>query len=687
MDPLYTPKEISWLSFNERVLQEASDCSVPLANRIKFLGIYSSNLDEFFRVRVATLKGLARIGKSASRLIHNDPKEILEEVDKIVKRQGKRFDEIYRSIEAELQKKNIYVINDKEYNDDQQQFVKSYFERVVRPRLFPIMITNRSKTPELMDKTIYLAVSMEKTNSRAPKRYSIIEIPTDAISRFIVLPKSGGKNYVTLIDDIIRAGLSEIFISMNFDKFEAYTFKITRNAELDIEDDFSGSYVEKVSKSLQKRKQGNLVRIVYDAKMPDSMRSFLMRKLKIHNTATLIAGGRYHNFKDFMDFPDVVSIPEKKEKNPPQLIHKMLKGKNSIMDAMEGNDIMIHTPYQSFDSVIDLLREASINPKVESIKITLYRLAKHSAVVNALINAIKNGKSVTAVIELQARFDEESNIYWANRLKEEGANVIFGVKGLKVHSKVCLITKNDKGKSAKYAVIGTGNFHEITAKLYTDQFLLTTKDEYTRDSEKLFEFFKNNYKHFNFKHLIVSPFNIRKRLYSMVDKEIENAQKGEEAEIFIKINNLSDYDIVQKLYEASKAGVRVRLIGRSMFSIVTEQKGVSDNIEAVSIVDKYLEHSRILCFYNGGDPLYFIASADWLPRNLDKRVEVTCPIYDEEIKEELRRLMELQWADNVKSRILDANLSNEYRKTGSRKKLRAQNEIYKYLQGEHGESI
>lgn len=673
----FIPKEISWLSFNERVLQEAEDQSVSLINRIKFLGIYSSNLDEFFEVRVATLKRLCTLGKKSIKLIDNDPKVVLAEVQKKVLNMHKKYDAIYDELQNELKRKNINIVNEKELTPEQEEFVEDYFHSKVRPQIFPIMIDNRFKLPRLEDRAIYLVVQLYKSKNPDKKKYSVIEIPSDILPRFTILPKNKRNNCIMFLDDIIRYNLKVIYSVTGYDCFDSYDIKLTRDAELDMDDDISTSYMDKISQSLKKRKIGNPVRLGYDSSMPDQMLDFILRKIKLKKDDTIIPGGRYHNFRDLMSFPDI--IPEKKSEKRPPIPHKAFEGSKSIMSVISKNDILLNFPYQSFDYIIDLLREASIDPKVKSIKITLYRVAKFSSVVNALINAVKNRKEVVVLLELQARFDEKNNLYWADKLKEEGATVIFGIPGLKVHSKLCMITRAKKNSESQiFSIIGTGNYNEDTAKLYTDNYLLTSHYEIGNEVRKLFDFFVKNYKVPKFKHLVVSPFSTRETFEKLIENEIANAEKGKPAYIDWKLNNFSDPKFTKLFYRASKAGVKIRLMVRSMFSIIPGVESLSDNIEAQGIVDKYLEHSRVYFFCNGGEELCYISSADFLPRNLNSRIEVTVPIYEKSLRQELRDIFEIYWSDNVKSRIINREMTNEYVSKGI-KKIRSQNEVYNYL--------
>ena len=675
----YTNKEISWLSFNGRVLQEAADPSVPLFERIKFLGIYSSNLDEFFRVRVATLKRLSNMDKEAKKITGLDPDTILKEMQSIVLKQNNRFETVYEEILEALAKEKIYIINENHLNRRQGEFVRRYFQQEVRPKLIPIMMDQVDKFPEMREQFIYLAVNLIRHNDSLKTKHALIEVPTDVLPRFLILPQSGRKRYIILLDDVIRFNLEDIFSIFHFDDFRAYTVKLTRDSELDIDDDMSQSMINKISKSLKQRKGGNPVRFIYDAEIPESLLNIFIEGLKLSGEDALIPGGRYHNFKDFMNFPDFKSNHLQYEPILP-LPHRNIDQHRSLMKTIDERDILIHYPYQSFHYVIDFLREASIDPKVSSIKFTLYRVAKNSSVINALINAVRNGKSVVVVLELQARFDEEANIYWANKLMEEGVKVIYGVPGLKVHSKLCLVTRKKKGGLSRYAIIGTGNYNENTARIYSDHSLFTADKRLTGDVSKIFDFFENNYNLSPFKNLIVAPFDLRKKINKFIKNEIKNAQEGKEATIFLKVNNLVDSKIIKGLYTASQSGVQIKLIVRSMFSLIPSIKGMSENIQAISIVDKFLEHSRIFVFCNGGNERVFISSADIMPRNLDRRVEVTCPIYDVNIKQELKTFLDIQWKDNVKARILNKPLDNQFRPGDSHRHVRAQWDIYDFLQ-------
>jgi polyphosphate kinase len=678
--PVIISKEISWLYFNDRVLDEAADPTVPLLERLKFLGIYSSNLDEFYRVRVATLNRLAKAPrKKATKLIGNDPVKILKAVHQIIARNQEKFDKIFADLMQALDREQISILDERDLDPRQGEFVREYFQTVVRPHLFPVMVSRQTKFPDLRDRSIYLAVCLYQRGEKKSSRYALIEIPTDLHSRFVLLPKGNGNRFIILLDDVIRYNLRGIFSAFPFSRFQAYTIKLTRDAELDIDDDVFESYIRKVHKSLKQRKEGRPVRLVIDSNMPDDLVALITRKLKMKRDDPVVAGARYHNIKDFTNFPDV-GRPFLRYPPLPPRVRKELNPDRSIMQAISRQDVMLHFPYDSFDHIIDLLREASLDPMVTSIKITLYRAARNSSVVNALMNAVKNGKLVVAVVELQARFDEEANIYWANQLQEVGAKVVFGVPGLKVHAKLCEIVRREAGEETSYAVVGTGNFNEDTAKLYTDHFLMTANKKITSEVGRVFEFLEHNYKIPNHNRLVVSPFNMRKRLIKFIETEIENALQGKAASIFLKLNHLTDTEMIEYLYRAAMAGVKIRLLVRGMFTLRPGVPGLSENISAKRIVDRFLEHSRVLIFANGGDERCYIASADWMPRNLDRRVEVACPILDPRLVAELKQILELMWQDNTKSSV-----HQEVRPIGTepvqrhKRKYRAQFDIYDFL--------
>jgi len=654
------------------------DASVPLLERIKFLGIFSSNLDEFFRVRVAVLNRLIQFGGSFIDEGGASPREVLKQVEAIAIKQNKVFEEAYQEILTELAQRDIFILNEKQLTEEQSIFVKNYFRINVRPKLMPIMIDQVKNLPNLRDQSIYLAISLVKQKDPNTKRYALIELPPDLPSRFVELPRERNEQYLMLVDDVIRLGLHDIFGVFGYKSYAAFTMKLTRDAELDMDDDMWDSYPKKIAKSLKQRKGGKPVRFIYDSAMPHDLLALLARKLHLGKSAILLAGGRYHNFRDFMAFPD---LNTKGLRYPAMetLSHPSINRQGRMHKSVRERDILIHLPYHSFEYVIDFLREASIDPKVVSIRLTIYRAARNSSVLNALINAARNGKDVTAVLELQARFDEEANISWGHRLTDEGVRVIYGVPGLKVHAKFGLITRREKNENVRYAIIGTGNFNEETARIYIDHFLFTSDRKITREVLEVFKFYETNYRVSHFEHLLVAPFDLRKKLIRLIKTEIKNAHKGQEAYITIKVNNLVDPEIIEFLYNASRAGVKVKLIVRSMFSLVPGIAGVSDNIQAIRIVDRYLEHSRIFAFGNGGKAKYFIGSADLMPRNLDRRVEALVPITAAGLQQELKNVLDMQWRDNVKASLLDAKGENRRLKTDGAPEFRSQWEIYRYL--------
>ncbi len=680
MNKTYLPKEISWLSFNERVLQEADNKEIPIVERFKFLGIYSNNLDEFFRVRVATLRRLSKLGPKSKSVLGYSPNATLKNIHHTVIRQNTKFEKIYTGLIQELTKHKIHIINEQQLNKDQAEYVRQYFHSEVQTRLMPFMIEKDADLPNLTDDAIYFAICLEKKDVQK-KRYALLEIPANVVPRFIILPDKDDNKYLIFLDDIIRFGLREIFFIFDFDYISAYTIKLTKDAELEIVDDISENYIEKLSRSLQQRKRGTPVRFIYDREMPNDLLKTITKKLNFGPDDVIIPGNRYHNFKDFMYFPHL----DRKKFYFEQLVpvhHKDIPQGKSILAAMKKKDIMLFFPYHPFDHFIDLLREASIDPLVTSVQITLYRLARNSSVINALLNAVRNGKSVTTVVELQARFDEEANILWGNRLMEEGVKVIYGVPGLKVHSKLCLITRVKNEITERYAAIGTGNFNEDTARVYTDHLLLTTEKKITNEVNKAFNFFHVNYRKDNFYHLVLSPFFLRNKITQLIDNEIKNARSGKKAYIYMKLNNITDDEIISNLYEASNAGVIIRLIVRGMISLVPGIKEVSENIKAIGIVDRFLEHTRFIIFCNDGNEECFISSADLMTRNIDHRIEVTCPVFDKNIRSELKQIFEIQWTDNVKARKIDARLSNKFVKKGE-KLIHSQVEVYNFIKRIH----
>lgn len=679
-DQNFINREISWLSFNERVLQEAEDPNTPLFERIRFIGIFSNNLDEFFRVRFAAVRRMVDLGSDEENLLGDfTPKELMDKIQNIVIGQQQKVQRIYNEIVEELKENDIFIVNEKELNHQQGIYLKKYFNDKVLPNLVPIMLSKKNKFPYLRDRSVYLAVKLSKKNDPKDFAYSLIRIPSLSVSRFLVLPKVGNKKFVILLDDIIRFCFNDLFFYFDYNVHEAFTLKMTRDAELDIDDDISKSFIEKMAHSLKKRKTGKPVRLIYDRTMPKDLKDFIFKKMKL-NPENAIPGARYHNDKDFMNFPEIGKKKHYYTKLTP-FRHKDLRPNTSILRVLRKKDVMLHFPYQTFNHFIDLLREAAIDPQVKEIGITIYRVAEASKVVNALLNAVRNGKIVTVVIELQARFDEEANIFWSNKLQEEGAFVINGVPGIKVHSKLAWIKRKENNTYRNYAYIGTGNFHEGTARVYADDGLMTSDPRLADEVEKIFLFLKQNFQHFDYDHLVVSPFKMRRVFTKCVDREIELVKKGKDGWMILKMNSLIDPGMMNKIIEAGKTGVKVQLIVRGIFGIrITEE--LSKNISAISIVDKYLEHSRIFLFGNDGEEKMFISSADWMPRNLNRRFEVACPIYNREIRNELKEMLNIQLKDNSKARILDANLLNKYNE-GENQVFRAQEDYYRFIKQKH----
>ncbi|MEJ2593990.1 MAG: polyphosphate kinase 1 [bacterium] len=676
-------REISWLHFNERVLQEAMDKRNPLIERLKFLGIFSNNRDEFFRVRVATVRRLMMVERSKGDKMKFNPQKLLNQILDIVEEQEKKFTNTYHNLKEELSAENIVFLDENDLNENQGMFVVDYFNTEVRPFLFPIMLKNFESPSTLRDNAIYLVVTMIDSSGQHEEDYCIIKIPTDRLGRFIQLPSEDKKHYIIMLDDVIRHSIGEIFRTFGYDSFNAYTIKFTRDAELDIDEDISKSFVELMTESVKKRKKGVPVRFVYDREMPEMLLQELIRKLDIRSTDTLRGGSKYHNFRDFMSFPKLGS---KKLVNPvlPPVKHKMLPHYKSILEIIRKRDIMLHYPYQSFQYIVDLLREAAIDPKVRAIKMTFYRAARYSNVINSLINAARNGKSVTVFLEIQARFDEEANIFWAERLSEEGVKIIKTLPGFKVHAKLMLIRRKEEGENIYYTNISTGNFNESTARIYADDSLLTANQDIAREVNTLFHLFEQPYNPPRFKHLLIAPYHLRDTFTRLINTEIRNQKAGKEAWIRLKLNSLVDEKIIRKLYQASKAGVKIDIICRGICRLIPQVKGMSEHITVISIVDKYLEHSRCFIFANKGEPKFYSGSSDWMVRNFDHRFEVVVPIYDPEIQRDMMDIFEIQWADNIKARLVNVEPINQYKeREEGEKEVRAQLDIYNYLKAKH----
>lgn len=670
-------REISWLYFNERVLQEAEDTSVPLIERLRFLGIFSSNLDEFYRVRVATLNRLIGLSSSKTKdVLGFNPKKILNEIKQLVVLQEQRFDFLYEKvIIPQLEENKIFIINEKQLNVERGAFVRQYFRKEVLPYLVPIMLDfdSNSKFPELSDQRIYLYV---KLTFKKKAKYALVQVPPK-LSRFLVLPENRGMKFIILLDDIIRYCLDDVFFLFDFDQIEAYSIQLTRDAELDVDVKLPHKFIEALEKSLLQRGKGRPMRLLYDSDAPLDFIELIKQQVGV-DTDGLIPSGRYHNFKDFIKFPSIGDENLLNEILPPLRLKHLQLG-TSLINQIEKKDVLVHLPYQSFNYIIHFLREAAIDPKVQDIWICLYRLAENSNVINALINAAKNGKKVFCMIELKARFDEEANIFWMNKLVEGGVQVSIGLTEFKIHAKVCLISRMEKKKLNYYANLATGNFNEKTASLYADHSLFTSNPLITSDLLRMFEGLAEKVFLKEYTSLICSPTEMRGKLYALIDQEIAAKNEGKNAHIFMKMNSLTDEEMIAKLYEASNAGVKVQLIVRGMCSLIPGLEGWSENIEVRSIVDRFLEHARVWVFANQGDEKVYLSSADLMTRNIDHRLEVAFPLLDPDVKKEIIDILQIQWKDNTKARIINEKQDNSYFGANQKVKNRAQIDIYNYL--------
>jgi polyphosphate kinase len=683
MKNTFVPRDISWLSFNARVLQEANDPTVPLQERIRFLGIFSNNLDEFFRVRVATLKRMAELAdkKSKSIEIIGSPNIILDDIQRTVLRQQNEFNRIWENINKELKSKKVFLIDEKKLNVKQKEFVKNYFDEQVRHYIIPLMIENVPELPYLRDKSLYLAIVMGNKNNAYNQKFSLIEIPSRSVGRFIILPSAPGTINIILLEDLIKFNLPIIFSHFKFNQFDAHIFKITKDAEIDLDQEVGINFIEKISKGVKNRRKGKPVRFVYEKEMNAEMLEFLIKKLKLTRKSSIIPGGHIHNFRHFMDFPNVV--PEKTNR-PQPFIHPTLRKKDLVSDLVLKQDIMLHFPYHSYDPVIDLLREAAMDDTVTSIKITAYRLASNSKVINALINAARNGKEVIVFLELKARFDEEANLEWKTVMEEEGIKVLVGVPNKKVHAKLCVIQKRINNKLVKYGFISTGNLNEKTAKIYADHCLLTANKNLMNEASRVFDYLTNwelgDKPISKMNNLLLTPTNMRLAIIQLIENEIKIANQKKPAKIIIKLNSLTDPILLSYLYKAVKANVEVHLIIRGILTLDKKEEKLNQKLNAISIVDQYLEHARVMIFHNNGNEKVYISSADWMVRNLDHRIEVAAPILDTKIKKELVDIINIQLKDNQKARVLDAELLNKYVPSG-RIKYKSQEQTYNYLKG------
>ncbi|MGY3688077.1 polyphosphate kinase 1 [Vibrio coralliilyticus] len=676
-EKLYIEKELSWLSFNERVLQEAADKTVPLIERIRFLGIFSNNLDEFYKVRFADVK--RRILINQERGGNDNSKHLLAKMQTKALKLNERFDELYAELIRDMARRRIFLVNETQLNESQEKWVKKYFRNQVLPHITPLLMRDDIDVLQfLKDEYAYIAVELRKEEQN---QYALIEIPTDHLPRFVMVPEQKGKRRKTIIllDNIIRYCLDELFSGFfDYDELNGYAMKMTRDAEYDLSHEVEHSLLEQMSEGVSQRLTAMPVRFVYERDMPEEMLEFLCHKLQISNYDSLIPGGRYHNFKDFIGFPNVGREYLENKPLPPMKCADF-DGYANKFDAIKNQDILLYYPYHSFEHISELVRQASFDPKVLSVKINIYRVAKDSRLMNSLIDAVHNGKQVTVVVELQARFDEEVNIEWSKVLTEAGVQVIFGAPGLKIHSKLLLISRRENDEIIRYAHIGTGNFHEKTARIYTDFSLLTADPEITNEVRNVFGYIENPYRPVRFEHLIVSPRNSRKQLYRLIDGEIANAKAGKKAAITLKVNNLVDKGLVNKLYGASASGVEIKMIIRGMCSLVPGVEGVSENIKIISIVDRFLEHPRVIITHNDGNPQVYISSADWMTRNIDYRIEVAAPVRDQRLKQRIIDIINIHFTDTVKARWIDKEMSNTYVPRGNRKKVRSQIAIYDYL--------
>ena len=667
----YIDRDLSWMYFNRRILQEATKPDIPLLERLSFLGIYSNNLDEFFRVRMATLSRIAEYEDKSVRKESEHAAQLIKRITKLNNRYAKEYEDAIHEVTECLRRENIFLLKDNELEEDQQQFVRQFFRQKLSGFVNPVWLSAVKELTEAADDNIYLAVKMQAEGKKTGE-YALIEMPVAVCGRFIHLPDKEDKSYLMYLDDVIRFCLPMIFSGMDYTHFEAYAFKFTKDAEMEIDNDLRNGMLQKISKGVKSRRKGDALRVIYDAGMPKDLLKRVMNKLNLDKLDTVLAGGRYHNHKDLMSFPDCGRKDLKYPAWPP-IVKPELDEDVSLLKLIQQQDRYIHVPYHSFDYYIRVLQEAAISKHVRSIKTTLYRLAKTSKVVTALINAARNGKKVTVVIELLARFDEASNISWSKLMQDAGIHVIFGVEGLKVHSK---ITHIGMKTGPDIACVSTGNFHEGNARTYTDYMLMTAAKNIVTDVANVFSFIEKPYTPVRFRELLVSPNEMKKKFLRLIDDEIKNKQTGKPAYIRMKINHITDPVMVKKLYEASAAGVPIDIVLRGNCSLVTGLPGVSEHIHINGIIDRYLEHSRIFIFAAGGEEKCFIGSADWMPRNLDNRVEVVTPVYDPAIKADLRTVVDYGLHDTCQGRIVDGRGENLPWQTGEERPFRSQEELY-----------
>ena len=678
---LYYPKELSWLAFNERVLQEAADRNNPAVERIRFLGIYSNNLDEFFRVRVADVKRLILIAHNAGNDEEAEHQRLLlVQIQRKVVELSKKFDTIHKEVVKNLARYNIYILPKNQLNDYQRDWVRNYFINKVLRHIAPILIDKKTDLLSRLNGTaVYLYVALRR-EGRNP-RFAAVQVPTGEISRFHLIPpqKSRKNKHIIMLDDMIQLCMEDIFRGfVKFDTLESYSFTMTRDSEYSINDEIDESYVEKMSESMKQRLIAEPVRVIHDQDMPEDMVEDLQKRLKVTKLDTLHSAGHYRNFKDFIGFPNVGRDYLENSKLP-AIDTRDFSGYNTVFDAISAHDILLYYPYHRFLHFTEFLRQAAFDPSVKSIRLNIYRVASHSRIVSSLIDAVDNGKKVTVVVELRARFDEEANIEWSKRMTDAGIRVVLGIPSLKIHSKLCIVSREERGKLMHYAHFGTGNFNEKTAKIYTDYSLFTKNQEMAEEANSVFELISYPYRRFKFQHLQISPLNARTKIQSLIRQEIQFLKEGHDAQITFKINNLVDKELIDDLYRASQAGMKIRGIVRGMCGLRPGVKGLSENIELISIVDRFLEHPRVMIFNGGGNRKVYISSADWMTRNMDNRIEVGAPIYDETLQQRIVDIMEIQFKDTLKARQIDKDQLNQYVKRGNRKKLRSQEEIYTYL--------
>lgn len=677
--------EVSWLSFNARVLQEAEDPTNPLKSRIRFLGIYSNNRDEFFRIRIAVVKQILKINNKKIKSVYGKKRQkILKQIYSIVLKQQQDFDRIWKKTNEELKKEKIFLVNEKQLNREQKKFVIDYFDQEVNSSIIPLFIENIPQWPSFKDENIFLGIVMKKSPQSSDKKFAIIEIPTKTHSRFIYLPSAPGEQNIILLEDLIRFNLPKLFSYLGYTDFEAHMFKVTKDAEIDVDDDISTTFIEKIETGLKKRRNNNPISFLYDKKMNKELLRFLMKKFNISSKNIIIPGGKIRNFRDFMNFSSILRSPPQ----PKPFKHPSLAKTIHITDLILQQDVLLHFPYHSFNSIIELLCEAAMDPEVKNIKITAYRLADNSKICNALINAARAGKQVHVILELRASFDERANLEWKNKLEEEGVKVFVGIPHLKVHAKICLIQKTVGKKVIQYGFIGTGNLNEKTVLSYTDLFLLTSDRFIMADLNRIFKALENPEKNWSqlslCKTLLISPVNMRAAIFDKIDREIKISKSGGLAKIIVNLNSISDKKIIKKIYQAAEAGVKIKMIIRGIFCVDTEREEFSQPITAISIIDEYLEHSRVWLFHNGGSEEIYISSSDWNERNLEHRIEIATPIKDKAIKAELKHVLEIKLHDDVKARKLDNLLSNEYISSAGKKEVRSQLAIYRYLKNKRG---